>query len=130
MPDIPEPTQAHKALARTFYLENAAMNKAKKTSEAARKDLFAALELEGITDFAFGTTNEAGEALRLRVKVETPAAESIDVALLKGLVDEATFLKIVSASKKAVEEHADKAILPRVTVKEWGTRNVSVKPAA
>lgn len=137
-----EPTQAHKALARTFYLENAVMNKAKSPAEKARKDLFKQLEAAGIEAFDFETTiteddvtsypslkiSEGGK-LRLAVEVATPEVESIDVELLRPLVDEATFLTIVSASKKALEEAGRADLVPRVTVKREGKRNVSVKPA-
>lgn len=122
-------TAAHKQKARTFFLENAAMNAAKRKSEAERKALFAELERAGIAEFSFATTDSEGKKVRLEVKVETPAAESIDVAILRTLVDDATFMRIVSASKKAVQEEAGKSVEVRATVSGEGTRNVFVKPA-
>jgi hypothetical protein len=123
-------TAAHKASAREFYLQNSAMNAAKKNSEAERKALFASLEEAGIDWFDFETKDAEGNRLRLAVQVMTPVTDSIDVELLRDLVDEPTFLRIVSASKKAVEEHADKSIAVLATVSGNGTRNVTVKPAA
>ncbi len=106
------------------------MNLAKKSSEAVRKKLFAELETAGIDGFSFETTDAAGNKLRLAVEVKTPDKEWIDVAKLRALVDEATFFKIVTASKKAVEDFADKSIAVRATTIEegGGVRNVSVKP--
>ncbi len=125
----PVATPVHKSLAREFYNANTTANAAAKVAETKRKELFASLEEAGVTEFSFGTTNLAGDPIRLEVEVTTPEVEKIDIARLKDLVDEVTFLKIVTASKKGVEQFASKETLPLVTIKTNGTRNVSVKPA-
>lgn len=83
----------------------------------------------GIEEFSFQTTNEAGAKIALDVKVATPEVITMDVAKLREIVDDATFMAIVSASKAAVEKHAGKDVAVRCEVKSAGSPNVSVKPA-
>jgi hypothetical protein len=129
-PTTPKPTQAHKALARTYYLAKGTFNAAKKIADHARQELLVALDAAGVEEFDFETTDAAGEKLRLEVEVATPDKELIDVKLLKEQVDEATFLRIITASKKDVEKLAGKSVELKCTkvLVGKGTRNVSVDP--
>lgn len=127
----PVVSQTIKALAREYYLEKARVNDGEKKRDGLRLELLQAMEAGGVGGFAFETTKEDGSKVRLAVEIETPDKVWIDVPALRDLVDEETFFRIVTASKKAVEEEAGKATVLKVTRVEvaGGTRNVAVKPA-
>lgn len=118
-----------KTLARSAYIAGVEKNRAGREEERSRKELFTQCEQLGLERFCFATTNAKHEAMRLEVEVLTPERDSIDVKLLRELVDEETFLRVVSAAKKAVEEQAGKEIAVKATVSGTGTRNVFVRPA-
>lgn len=124
-----EPSSAMKARARLVFLAGVAMNAHKRVHDGARKELFATLLKNGIGAFSFETKDQQGKKLRLEVAVSTPQRESIDVALLRSLVDDGTFMRIVQATKKAVEDEAGKAIEVQATIVGEGTQNVFVTAA-
>lgn len=127
-------------LARTFFVENKAMNAAKKLADGSRKSLYALMLEKHIKTHRFTTTIPDGvdEATgKTRSKTVTldvaiangPNRVSIDTRKLRTLVDEDTFFKIISATAGAVEEVAGKNILVQVESSVPGTENVNVKAA-
>ncbi len=124
------PTKGHKALARGYYVAKGVANAAKNLAEKERQALLVALDAAEVTEFELETTDANGGKVRLEVLVETPDVETIDMALLKAEVDDATFQKIITATKKNVQKHAGKSTEVKCTkvVVAGGTRNVSVDP--
>ncbi len=119
-----------KALAQTVFLENKKMNAAKSNHDGARKNLYAYMASNRIAPFRFETLDENRKPVTLEVRVETPERPMISVDILRKLVkDDATFMKIVEASKKSVEEHVGSIVAVQATVIGKGTENVVVKPA-
>lgn len=132
MPEkAPAISPALKTMARTFYLENAAMNEAKGKAEKRRSVLFAAMEEAGLPAFDFATTNAKGDPIRLQAAVGSPDTVEVN---LQGIIDEVgvePFLEMVTVSKKSVVDVAGEEVWRKVssTVVGGGKRNVTVKPA-
>jgi hypothetical protein len=118
-------------LAETVFCENKKMNAAKSAHDAARKTLLAMMEEQGIDGpISINATDVDGKPIMLVAVVETPSKDMISVTKLRELVkDDATFYKIVSATKKSVEEHVGTIVAVQATILTKGTTNVTVKPA-
>jgi hypothetical protein len=94
-------------------LKNAATKTEKDTAEALNKLMID----KGVKQFAF-TVELGGAFVNAEAKISGGTKDVIDVALLKTLVDEATFMKIVNATKGAIETHAGKNMVVKVTKTE------------
>lgn len=109
-----------------FYKENSASNAAARKAEKAREQLLAAMTKEGLTVHTCEATNSAGQSLPLVANIKASEREVMDIQKLKTLVTGDVFDKCISASKKAVEEHAGTAVATAAAVVRKGEPNVSV----
>jgi len=114
-------------LAKEFYVNNAAMNKAKSAAEKARKALLTAMQEAKVKVADIDLLTEDGSMLPLKAFIETPSTEYISVAALRENVSEEVFMKCVSATKKSVTEHAGAALATTCARSGTGTTNVYVE---
>ena len=115
-------------LAIGFYAANQKSNAFGSLATADRKKLYARMKECELKDFKFDTTIE-GSSVKLSAVVATPESTVIDTSLLRKIVDEETFMKIVSATKTSVEKYAGTEAVTRCGSIKKGTENVSVGPA-
>lgn len=110
-----------------FYRENDAANSAARKAEKAREQLLAAMTAQGLTVHTCEAVNSAGQSLPLVANIKASEREVMDIQKLKALVTGEVFEKCISASKKAVEEHAGTAVATAAAIVRKGEPNVSVK---
>jgi hypothetical protein len=112
-------------LAQDVLIANAVKNKGtrdeKKNKEALNKEMIAA----DVTRFDF-TVELEGAFLACEAVIAEGVSEYIDVALLRTLVDDDTFMKIVGATKGKTKEFAGENILLKVTKEEKTPAALSV----
>lgn len=114
--------------ARRTYLEGVKANKAAGANKKARKELFTIMKDGGVSAFSTTVTlPEDGRTVPLTVEIGSPTGNAVNIAKLKDLVPMDVFLKIVSATQAAVEEHAGSAVLKQCLVSTVGEENVTVK---
>ena len=111
-----------------YYVRNQESNAAKREADKARAALLKEMTVAGI-EATEVTVNIDGKPQTLRVAVETPIRDVVDVNLLKKLVDPEVFFQVISASKAEVTRLCGEATTLRVCVPEEGKTNVTVKPA-
>lgn len=122
------PTHSMKENARTFYTENTKANAHKRAADKARKALLVEMVDAKQEPFSFTTTID-GKRQTLDVSVDQRPSLEVDVAKLKTLVDEKTFMKIVSASKNAIVDEVGTVISDQCTKTVPGSTNANVKVA-
>ena len=113
------------ALAEKFYQHNAAANAAKRAADKARDELYAAMKADGIDAFTTTAEMEAG-AILIKAELKSTTRRVIDVQTLAKLVSPETFIKVVSATQKAVTEQCGTDMVLRCSKEEKGDENVSV----
>ena len=104
-------------MAQAVLKANAAKNASSKIEKDTSEKLNKLMLDKGVKSFAF-TVELGGAFINAEAKIEGGKKDVIDVALLKTLVDEQTFMKIVSATKGAIETHAGKNMVIKVTKTE------------
>ena len=114
-------------LVRATYKANVAKNAAGREEEKARKALYARMKEVKLTACQTVAVVD-GKRINLTAEISTPERVAVDVNLLRRLVTEEQFLKIVSASQTSVKEEVGDAVLRQCSVTTTGTENVSVKP--
>jgi len=122
----PKPSKEVQQLAREAFLENRKMNAAKAVYEKDRKALFLLMKEEKISSFSIDGQNEKNEKVLLDVLIDTPTGQAVDIEKLFKLVSKEQFLKIVTATQKAVTDIVGGSILKQVLVDTKGTENVSI----
>lgn len=121
-----KPTKEMKTLALSVFLKNQEMNDAKREHDKARKLLFNLMEAAGTKALTYSSRDEHGNPVAVTATIQTPSVTHISIDLLKRHVDEETFLKIVTATKTAVEQHAGELVAMKCEIVEPGTQNVFV----
>lgn len=120
-------------LAGGYFLANAQANKYKALAEKTRCSLLALMQKNDVkTDtFSYTVKNDEGNdvTMNLVATVSTAVNSTVDISLLKPLVPEDVFMKIISATQTSVKDMAGGAILAQCLVEKQGTTNVSVKKA-
>jgi hypothetical protein len=116
---------AMERLAARFHEQNIIANAAKRAADKAREELYAAMKANGVDTFVTKAEAEAGSIL-IEAKVSSKTRKVIDVEALAKLVDHSTFIKVVSATQKAVVEHCGSDTALRCSREEQGDENVSV----
>jgi len=116
-------------LAKEVFVQNNAANEAKGLHDKARKSLLGKMKDTAIKAFTFQFTGKDGKRLSVDVKIATPEVNYIDVETLRKLVTPEQFIKIVTASKAAVEAEVGSVIATQASRTKAGTENVSVKAA-
>ena len=115
------------ALAVRFYTENKKKNAADRAATKARKELLTAMQEKGLKTKDLECMVD-GKEVKLTAKVATGTKTVIDIKKLKGLVDERTFMAIISASQTSVEKFGGKHIATQCSTTVAGSTNVSVNP--
>lgn len=114
---IAEHDQELTMLIQDTYAKNKAANEATKAYNAARKKLYTKMKERGLVETMTG---------QLLAKIEAPQREKINVEKLKKAVPAAVFLQCISATKKAVENHAGGAVAAICSELSAGEENVTV----
>ena len=122
------PTASMKENARTFFTENQLSNKHKRAADKARKALLVEMADTKQEPFEFTTTID-GKKQTLRCEIAAGTAVQVDVHKLRTLVDEKTFMAIVSASKTAIVDAVGTVIADQCTKTVPGNKNANVKVA-
>lgn len=122
------PTASMKENARTFFTENQLSNKHKRAADKARKALLVEMADAKQDPFSFTTTID-GKRQTLDVEIAAGTAVQVDVAKLRKLVDEKTFMSIISASKTAIVDAVGTVIADQCTKTVPGNKNANVKVA-
>lgn len=124
----PEAPLELRRLAADHYRSNEQANAAALAAKKARTELYAGMKKLGLKDFNFTTTID-GKKLNLTSMIAAGRSTTvIDVVKLSKLVDEETFIKIVSASVTNVTTFAGTEIVAQCGQTVVGAENVSVKP--
>lgn len=116
-------------LAGQQFVANKAKNKYNREADALEKVLYKKMLTAGIRDFITSVAVDGGVA-RIEAKISAPEGETISVEKLRTLVDDETFMKIVSATKKAVTDEAGTNVTVACTVPVPGKEGLRVKEVA
>lgn len=115
-------------LMKTVYTENAKQNEHKRKHDSARKSLLGKLqEAEEVKVVA--EVEVSRKKVTLVAQVATGTSQVVDVAKLKKLVSEEQFMRIVSATQKAIKEEVGESVMNKCLKTVKGSTNVSVKAA-
>lgn len=123
----PELQKKLRKLAINVFTHNKAMNAEKSKHDKNRKELLKLMQdnhievLDPIT-FTYQDTKKT-----IETGIVTPETSYIDVNKLKELVDEKTFMMIVSATATAVKDHAGELVATQCKKFTKGKTNVVVK---
>lgn len=107
-------TPAMVSLAQAVIIANGVKNKSTSDEKKAKEALNKLMIAGDVKKFTF-TVEVAGAFQSCEATIETSIGEYIDVKLLRGLVDDATFMKIVSATKGDTKELAGENIVIKTT---------------
>jgi len=110
-----------------YHLANSASNAHKRAADAQKRDLHKAMIAAGTKDASARVTMPDGTVELVEAKIDAPEEEIISVARLRTLVDDETFMKIVSATKTAVTAHAGTNIVLKATVTVEGKEDLRIK---
>lgn len=113
-------------LAQDAIVANAAKNKATRDEKSAIESLNKLMIEGGIKHFPF-TTTIAGTVTKAEAVIAAGEKDVIDVALLRTLVDDATFMKIVKATKGDIETHCGKNMVIKVTSTKTTEEELKIK---
>lgn len=116
-----------KALVADFYRKNSDKNAATREAEKAEKALNAAMALASVKRVAENVALPGGAVVPVVAEITAEPKEVISVEKLRGLVDDATFMKIVAATKTAVETHAGTNVAIQATVTQMGKESLKVR---
>lgn len=109
-----------------FWKTNDASNAAARLAKAAKADLQKAMD-EARIDNLTTVVQLDHKSVTVAAKIEEGETSFIDVALLKTLVDDATFMKIVKATKTDVVAHAGNNVAVMATKTKTKAADLSVK---
>lgn len=125
----PQPGQVTRQIidkAKQAFVARLEKNKAARDEKKASKDLEQLMTDQEVSNFSFRVQHD-NKTYPVTVTIAPGSRSVIDVAMLKNLVDEETFLRIVSASQTAVQEHAGSAILAQVVADKETPPSLSLK---
>lgn len=114
---------------RDYVIANTLKNAADRQAVAAKKALHGAMARAGVKAFPGIDVEMDGVKVRADAVIEAQESEKIDVAKLRTLVDEATFMKIISATKTAVDTHAGRNITVASTVSVADAEDLRIRVA-
>lgn len=111
-----------------YFLSAKAKNEATNKEKKLREKLLKTMKDRGIKSKRFEFKDEkTGKVLyNLSAVVAAPESEKADVAKLFKIVGPDLFLKVVSATKKAIVEFCGEAVFTQVKVPHTGDENVTV----
>lgn len=109
-----EPSAKLVETAEKLYVANKEKNAAASKERTAKKNLHKEMIGSNTSEFEFDGTYK-NTTTRMKAVIDSDEVEYMDVHTLKSLVDEDTFMKIVSATKTAVEEIAGEHVVIQCT---------------
>jgi hypothetical protein len=111
---------------RDFILANVRANRFKREADAAKKALNAAMQEDGIKTIQSAVIVD-GVTKTYAGTIAEGESDVISVEKLRALVDNATFMKIVSATKTAVVEHCGSNVATACIVTQKTAEALSLK---
>jgi hypothetical protein len=114
------------ALAQQAIAANKTANAASSQSRKDTKALHKLMSQAGVSQFQFEAEFN-GASFPAEAVIAPIAVDVISVEKLRALVDDDTFMKIVKATKGAVEEHAGTHIAIQTTVTEERPADLKIK---
>lgn len=109
-----------------YHLANSASNAHKRQADAQKRDLHKAMIAAGTKHVSARVTMPDGNIEVVEANIDAPEQEIISVAILRTLVDDETFMKIVSATKTATTAHAGTNIVLKSTVTVEGKEDLRI----
>jgi hypothetical protein len=122
----PKVTDEMRSLAASAWAHARAESAARSAREKAENTLFGLMEAAKVGRFP--VTIEGETPLVVDATIEARERQVVDPRKLEELVDDETFLAIVTASQKAVTDHAGALIARECLVAETGPRKLYLKP--
>lgn len=113
-------------LAAQYHQYNVAANAAKRAAEKAREELYTAMKVANVDSFVTKAESEVGSSVLIEAKVKATVRRVIDVEALAKFVSPEVFIKVVSATQKAVVDQCGSDLALRCSREEQGDENVSV----
>jgi hypothetical protein len=126
-PVAPQPTGEMIRLAQEAFLANKEANAATSRCKAKQKELSKAMSKAGIDAFEFMGPVPTGGEVAARAAIEPFDCDVISVEILRGLVDDATFMRIVKASQTAVKDEAGEYVCNKALVTETRPPELKIK---
>lgn len=123
---VAQPTNQLEALAREFFIANKASNAFSRTAASARSSLYKKMLADNIRSFT-ATIEYQGAMLPIEARISAPEQDVISVEKLRTLVDDETFMKIVSATKTAVTQYAGTNVCIAATVTGHAKEDLRIK---
>ena len=114
-------------LATELFTLNWTQNKAKRNYDKTRTLLYQKMKEAGIQSFELKGVGEDGKLVDCDALIGAAVGTVVSISKLRKLVSDEQFLKIVSASNKAVTDIVGTAILNQCLVPTVGDENVSVR---
>lgn len=108
------------------FRANKTANAYTRTAGALKKELHKRMIAAGLTEVV-EHVEVNGETLMVRAAIEAPEEEVISVEKLRALVDDATFMKIVKATKTAVTAEAGTNVAIASTVTQQTKEDLRIK---
>lgn len=113
-------------LARKFFVENKESNAHSRLAASARTALHKKMVSANIKSFTT-TVEYEGSLLSVEARISAPEQDMISVDKLRSLVDDETFMKIVSATKTAVTQYAGTNVCMASTVTGNAKEDLRIK---
>jgi hypothetical protein len=126
-PRVVGPTPDMVAKAREAFLANKQANAASQRARAATKELAKAMSKANIDNFEFMAELPSGGAVQARAAIEPVICDVISVEKLRGMIDDATFMRVVKATQGAVKEECGEHIAFKAMVTEERPPELKIK---
>lgn len=123
----PTPTPQMVTLAQEAFLANKEANAATSRCKAKQKDLSKAMTKAGVDAFEFMGPTLTGGQVRARAAIEPITKDVIDVEVLRTIVDDKTFMRIISATQGKVKEEAGEHVCYKALVTEDCPAELKIK---
>jgi hypothetical protein len=113
----PAPTVTSEMIgaAQDAFFANKEANAANSTCRAKTKELAKLMAKGGISEFTFTATTPTGSQVPVRAAIEPIPTDMIDVNILRGLVDDATFMQVIKATRGEVEAQCGSHVAIKAT---------------
>lgn len=113
-------------LLRNYWTANRMSNTANRIADKAKRDLHKAMAAAGVTEFSETVVVDGGASM-VEAKIDSPNQEVISVEKLRQIVDDATFMRIVKATKTAVVAEAGTNVAVMATIVEPGKTDLRIR---
>lgn len=125
-PSVSQETDQLAQLAREAFIANKHSNAFARTANSARSALYKKMLAQNVKSLST-TVDYEGSVLSIEARISAPEQDMISVDKLRTLVDDETFMKIVSATKTAVTQYAGTNVCIASTVTGHAKEDLRIK---